>query len=52
MGAMGDEMIPDTGGPRSDGSVFTVESLLRDLMHDPIHHLWDVLADLPTTFEQ
>jgi hypothetical protein len=34
-------------GFRSDGSVFTVESLARYLMHDPIHHLWDVGADVP-----
>jgi hypothetical protein len=29
-------------GRRSDGSTFTVESLGRYLMHDPIHHLFDV----------
>ncbi len=29
-------------GRRSDGSVFTVESLGRYLLHDPVHHLWDV----------
>lgn len=34
-------------GFRSDGSVFTVESLARYLMHDPIHHLWDVDAEVP-----
>lgn len=34
-------------GFRSDGSVFTVESLGRYLMHDPVHHLWDVDADVP-----
>ncbi|MGH9133654.1 MAG: DinB family protein [Ilumatobacteraceae bacterium] len=27
---------------RSDGSVFTVDSFTRYLLHDPIHHLWDV----------
>ncbi len=27
---------------RSDGSVFTVDSFARYLLHDPIHHLWDV----------
>lgn len=31
-------------GYRSDGSAFTVESLAKYLMHDPIHHLWDVGA--------
>jgi len=29
-------------GRRSDGSRFTVESLGRYLLHDPVHHLWDV----------
>lgn len=32
----------DRRGFRSDGSAFTVESLGRYLMHDPVHHLWDV----------
>lgn len=31
----------------SDGSVFTIASLGRYLMHDPVHHLWDVDADVP-----
>lgn len=29
-------------GHRGDGSDFTVESLARYFVHDPIHHLWDV----------
>ena len=29
-------------GRRSDGSTFTVESLARYFVHDPIHHLHDV----------
>ncbi len=29
-------------GRRSNGSVFTVETLGRYLLHDPVHHLWDV----------
>lgn len=29
-------------GRRSDGSAFTVESLARYLLHDPVHHLHDV----------
>lgn len=29
-------------GLRSDGAAFTVETLGRYLMHDPVHHLWDV----------
>ena len=38
----------DRRGFRSDGSVFTIESLGRYLMHDPVHHLWDVDAEVPT----
>lgn len=34
-------------GFRSDGSVFTSESIAKYLMHDPIHHLWDVGAEVP-----
>ena len=30
------------GGLRSDGAVFTVETFARYLIHDPVHHLWDV----------
>ena len=29
-------------GFRSDGAVFTVESLGRYMVHDPLHHVWDV----------
>lgn len=29
-------------GTRSDGASFTVESFTRYLIHDPIHHLYDV----------
>ena len=29
-------------GFRSDGAAFTVDSFARYLIHDPIHHLWDV----------
>ena len=40
------EAVPDSAlarsGRRSDGSVFTVESLARYFIHDPVHHLWDV----------
>jgi hypothetical protein len=31
-------------GRRSDGASFTVESLARYLLHDPVHHLHDVEA--------
>ena len=34
-------------GFRSDGSVFTVGSIAKYLMHDPVHHLWDVGVDVP-----
>lgn len=27
---------------RSDGARFTVETFARYLIHDPVHHLWDV----------
>lgn len=29
-------------GRRSDGAAFTVETFARYLLHDPVHHLWDV----------
>ena len=29
-------------GRRSDGARFTVETFARYLVHDPVHHLWDV----------
>jgi hypothetical protein len=29
-------------GRRSDGSVFTVDTLARYIIHDPVHHLHDV----------
>ena len=29
-------------GLRSDGATFTIESFGKYLLHDPIHHLWDV----------
>lgn len=32
----------DRTGFRSDGAAFTVESFSRYLLHDPVHHLWDV----------
>ena len=34
-------------GFRSDSSVFTVASIAKYLMHDPVHHLWDVGAEVP-----
>jgi hypothetical protein len=29
-------------GRRSDGASFTVDTISRYLVHDPIHHVWDV----------
>ena len=29
-------------GYRSDGATFTIDSFTRYLLHDPLHHLWDV----------
>lgn len=34
-------------GIRSDGSAFTVSTIAQYLMHDPVHHLWDVGAEIP-----
>jgi len=34
----------DRRGFRSDGSVFTVDSFARYFMHDPVHHLVDVVT--------
>lgn len=40
--------VPDDAwtrtGRRSDGARFTVETLGRYFVHDPVHHLWDVGA--------
>jgi hypothetical protein len=32
-------------GRRSDGASFTVETMSRYMVHDPIHHLWDVTGE-------
>ncbi|MDG2113962.1 MAG: DinB family protein [Actinomycetota bacterium] len=32
----------ERAGYRSDGAAFTIESFARYLIHDPVHHLWDV----------
>lgn len=32
----------DRPGRRSDGASFTVDTIVRYMVHDPIHHLWDV----------
>jgi hypothetical protein len=35
-------------GRRSDGAAFTVTSFARYMIHDPIHHLWDVSDGRPS----
>ena len=35
------------GGQRSDGAPFTVTTLLQYLVHDLVHHLWDVSGEPP-----
>ena len=45
-----DEVVGDQWnrrGTRSDGAHFTVESFARYLIHDPVHHLWDVEGARP-----
>jgi len=40
-----DELTPDQWerpGQRSDGASFTVDTIARYMIHDPIHHIWDV----------
>jgi hypothetical protein len=32
-------------GTRGDGARFTIETFGRYLVHDPVHHLWDVTGD-------
>ncbi len=38
----------DRMGRRSDGVTFTVGSFARYLIHDPVHHLWDVRKGFKT----
>ncbi|MFD7828871.1 DinB family protein [Kitasatospora sp. NPDC059803] len=44
FGRVAGEQWGRTGG-RSDGARFTVESFARYLIHDPVHHLFDVTGD-------
>lgn len=37
-----DESAWPRPGRRSNGSQFTIESFARYILHDPIHHYWDV----------
>ena len=41
LDAVGDDQW-DRLGRRSDGSAFTVETISRYMIHDPVHHVWDV----------
>lgn len=34
-------------GRRSDGASFTIDSIARYMIHDPIHHVWDVTRSGP-----
>ena len=36
----------DRTGTRSDGAEFTVDTFGRYMIHDPVHHLHDVMVDL------
>lgn len=53
--ALADALAPVSGdqwqrtGRRSDGAEFTVETFVLYMVHDPIHHLWDVTTDLERT---
>ena len=38
----------DRRGTRSDGATFTIETFGRYMVHDPVHHLYDVTGDLAT----
>jgi hypothetical protein len=41
------DSVPDAAwsrtGLRSDGAAFTIDTFSRYLLHDPVHHLYDVL---------
>jgi hypothetical protein len=41
--------VPDDAwartGRRGDGATFTIESFVRYLLHDPVHHLTDVTGE-------
>ena len=39
----------ERGGRRSDGARFTVDSFSRYLVHDPVHHLFDVTGEQAPT---
>ncbi len=34
-------------GRRSDGASFTVATFARYMIHDPVHHIWDVSKPRP-----
>ena len=37
----------ELAGERSDGATFTIDTLGRYMAHDPVHHLFDAISDLP-----
>ena len=44
VGAVPDDAWARTG-LRGDGAAFTIESFVRYLLHDPVHHLTDVTGE-------
>lgn len=40
--AIRDADLWDRPGRRSDGASFTLDTISRYMVHDPIHHIWDV----------
>lgn len=34
-------------GRRSDGASFTIDTIAKYMIHDPIHHVWDVTRQVP-----
>jgi hypothetical protein len=32
----------DRPGRRGDGASFTIDTIARYMIHDPVHHVWDV----------
>ena len=41
LDAITDDQWPRTGR-RSDGSTFTLDTIARYMLHDTVHHIWDV----------
>lgn len=39
----------DRPGRRSGGASFTINTISRYMVHDPVHHLWDVSSETYST---